>query len=134
MKKYLLYWSIFMVIVATIFAWWWTRPTNYIERVTTLIVAVTDTLFSESADSTDTSLFRVERSDVKKIIDGCEFHGGTFASADQTSAAHFKNDAAFSAHNLFKTNHIGCLIKGKQENSAWELFVKDDLLYFQVND
>ncbi|PUA27990.1 MAG: hypothetical protein B0W54_15920 [Cellvibrio sp. 79] len=132
MKKYLVYWSIFLVIFAAIFVWWWTRPTNYIERITTLHIEITETLFNESANSSNISLYKAERTDVKKIIDGCEFHGGTFAAVDQTSATGFKSDAAFNAHGLFKSDHIGCLIKGNNESGGWEFFVKDDLLYLLV--
>lgn len=133
MKKYLFYWSLFIVIFAAIFAWWWTLPTNYIERLTTLSVPVESTLFSESTESANVHLYRVGSSDVKKIIEGCEFHGGTFASTGQTSATGLSSNTAFSALGLFKSDHIGCLIKGNKENNGWEFFVKDDLLYFQVN-
>ena len=133
MKKYLVYWSLFIVIFAALFAWWWMRPTNYIERLTTLSVPVESTLFSESTDSAKVYLYKAGSSDVKKIIEGCEFHGGTFASTDQTSAIALSGNAAFSALGLFKSDHIGCLIKGTKENDGWEFFVKDDLLYFQVN-
>ncbi len=133
MKKYLVYWSIFIVIFAVLFAWWWTRPTHYIERLTTLSVPVESTLFSESTGSANVYLYKVGSADVKKIIEGCEFHGGTFASTGQTSAAGFSSNTAFSALGLFKSDHIGCLIKGNKEKDNWEFFVKDDLLYFQVS-
>ncbi len=133
MKKYLIYWGVFIVVCAVLFALWRTRPANYIERITTLSVAAEETLFSQSTDSTTVYLLKTQPLYVKKVIDGCELHGGAFASVDQTSAVKFSNDSAFKAHGLFKSNNIGCLIKGNKEKDGWELFVKDDLLYFQLH-
>ncbi|WP_039916914.1 hypothetical protein [Cellvibrio mixtus] len=133
MKKYLIYWGIFIAVCAVLFALWWTRPANYIERITTLNVAAEETLFSQSTDSATVYLLKTQPLYVKKVIDGCELHGGSFASVDKTGAVKFGNDAAFKAHGLFKSNNIGCLIKGAIEKESWEIFVKDDLLYFQLN-
>lgn len=131
MKKYLLYWGVFIVVAAIIFAWWWTRPANVIERMTTLSVAAESTLFSKSEGSKRIYLLKVKSLYVKKVVDGCEFHGGALASADQTSAAGLNNDADFKALGLFTSNHIGCFIKGNTGKEAWEFFVKDNFLYFQ---
>lgn len=133
MKKYLVYWSIFIVVFGAIFVWWWTQPANYIERLTTLRVTAEETLFAKTDDSAKVYLLKIATADVKKIIEGCEFHGGEFATADQTGATRFINEADFTSHGLFKSSRIGCFIKGDDGKDAWEVFVKDNLLYFQRN-
>lgn len=130
MNKNLLYGAISISVVAGLFTWWWTLPANYIERVTTFSVPSAETLFSASKDSDKFYLLKVNPKFVKKVVDGCELHGGTFASVDQTSAALFSQEAEFKAHGLFSSEHIGCHIKGEEGATAWEFYVKDDLLYF----
>lgn len=107
-----------------------------IKRVTSIEVPLfSEVLFNKvesmGQDSLQVYLLKSNSVKLKAIIDACEMNNGVREVIAITSAMHLTDNEKKHLDNFFSFDGKGCYIEKDNGDSMWEIFLIDDLIYFQ---
>lgn len=135
-KKYIFLIVLFFVVIFFVCTWWWHRPSNVIFNVSNVKIPFLSKLLYEKVEDLGQDfrkiyVLQVDSAFVEKMVSSCGMHNGELVNINDTSAVFLKEDPDFEGHEFLSKDIGGCYIVTDDKLIRWEMFLSEDLLYFQ---